>query len=199
MKIGRIQRALYANLAQAGETSVDVLYRGERKALAGLERAGLVHAEGDSVRVVPPWDLPVEIKSALHDPPDPDLLEDLRQRSPGRLKRPDAKSAGGPPILSLSVTEGAHAALMALGPGEVRALLGRVAELGLNAATATIKALPQPYADTIAEGARKVYGIAIPPEWTSALKGKTLTGRTRDLVIGALGAGWPQAVRALQG
>ena len=199
VRLGRIQRALHANLARAGAINADLLYRGERKALAGLVKAGLVAEHGGKYQIVQPWDLPLESRAVLRDPPDPTLLEDLRERTPGRLKRPhdERTERTGPPILSLSVTEGAHAALMAMGPGEVRSLLGRVADLGTDAASAALADLPRPYADTINAGARKVYGIAIPPEWVEALKGKTQTGKTRDVVIAALEAGWQMAIRAL--
>jgi len=198
MKLGRRQRALHANLARAGAISTRALYRGERKALAGLVKAGLVREAGGKYEIVQPWDLPLEIRALLRAPPDPELLEDLRERSASRPKRPQSDTERtGPPLLSLSVTEGAHAALLAMGPGEVRTLLGQIARVGIGTAGATLDALPQPYADTIATGARKVYGIAIPEEWVDALKGKKLTGMTRDVVIAALGAGWQVAIRAL--
>jgi len=198
VKLGRRQRALRANIARAGAISTRALYRGERKALAGLVKAGLVREAGGKYEIVQPWDLPLETRALLRDPPDPDLLEDLRERSASRPKRPQIAERTGPPLLSLSVTEGAHAALLAMGPGEVRTLLGQVARVGIGTAGAVLDALPQPYADTIAAGSRKVYGIAIPPEWVNALKGKKLTGMTRDVVVAALGAGWQVAIRALE-
>lgn len=202
-RLGKLQRALYHNLSQAGPLLKENLIRRELNALTGLISSGFAREAEDKIDIVPPWDLNAEQVECLRVEADLSLIEDLTQRRPHRRQkriRPGASPDGSTrPILSLSVTVPAHDLLIGLGPDRVRELLSEVVRIGFAKAEIASREFARPAAAAIAGDKRKVYGVAIPHEWAGALKGKTQTGLTRDLVVRALECGWGMAINGLNG